>query len=219
MQTRGDIYNELRSYLAKIVNPTIFEVGCHQGEDSHIIFNNCRGLVDYYAFEPLPANVVAIKSKLHIPPNIHFVLSELAISDKVGKAVFNVSGGTHPNGLENTMAGSLRNPKNVKTSFPFIDFNQTIEVKTTTIDEFSKNNAVVKIDFIWCDIQGCEYDMLVGAKDMLPNIGMMLLEYSDNELYEGEKGSSDIMALLGQNWVIVVKTEEDILVKNINYGQ
>ena len=54
---------------------------------------------------------------------------------------------------------------------------------------------------------------------MLPNIGMMLLEYSDVELYEGEKGCDEILKLLGDNWQLVVKTNEDILVKNINYGQ
>lgn len=219
MQSRGDIYDELRVYLSKVENPTIFEVGCHQGEDSHIVFNCCKGYALYYAFEPVPTNVVAVKTKLHVPENINFNLCELAVSDVAGKSSFNVSGGIHPNGLENTMAGSLKKPKNVKTNFPFIEFDQTIEVYTTTIDEFSKNNNILKIDFIWCDIQGCEYDMIVGAKNMLPNIGMMLLEYSDVELYEGEKGCDEILKLLGDNWQLVVKTNEDILVKNINYGQ
>ena len=219
MQSRGDIYNEIRAFLARIQNPTIFEVGCHQGEDSHIVFNCCNGKATYYAFEPVPTNITAIKNKLHVPENINFNLCELAVSDTVGKSTFNVSGGTHPNGLENTMAGSLKKPKNVKSSFPFIEFEQTIEVSTTTIDEFSKNHAIPKIDFIWCDIQGCEYDMIVGAKEMLPNIGMMLLEYSDIELYEGEKGCDEILKLLGDNWQLVVKTNEDILVKNKNYGK
>lgn len=217
MNTRGDIYNEIRAYLSKIENPTIFELGCHQGEDSHILFNSANGNVNYYAFEPLPQNIVAIKSKLHIPSNVTFNLHELAVGSVSGFCDLHVSEGTHPNGLQNTMASSLRQPKNVKSIYPFIAFEKTISVRTTTIDDFVADNNIVKIDFIWCDIQGCEYDMIVGAKNNLNNIGMMLLEYSEVELYDGEKGCDDIMAALGSDWSIVVKTQEDILVRNNKY--
>jgi len=217
MNTRSDIYNEIRNYLSCQENPTIFELGCHHGEDSHILFNSSRGNISYYAFEPIPENIISIKNKLHIPNNVTFNLYELAVGNVTGFAEMFVSDGVHPNGLKNTMASSLRKPKNVKDIYPFIKFEKTILVRATTLDDFLAKNNIPKIDFIWCDIQGCEYDMILGAKNNLVNLGMMLLEYSEVELYDGEKGFTDIMDALGENWQLIVKTEEDILVKNMKY--
>ena len=212
--TRNDIYSFIQEYLSKIENPTIFELGCHLGEDTPNIIHLCQGNIDYYAFEPVPDNISHISESLVVPDKVNFNLEKYAISDITGKCSLYISGGTHNNGLKNTMASSIRKPKNVLTVFPFIEFNEQIEVDSITIDDFCCDRNISKIDFIWCDIQGCEYDMIVGSKNMLPNIGLMLLEYSNIELYEGEKGLDDILNLLGEDWELVVKTKEDILVKN-----
>ena len=213
MQTRGDIYSFIQEYLAVIKNPTIFELGCHLAEDTPSIMSLCQDGLDYYAFEPVPENIQHIKAHIQVPSHIKFSLQEYAVSHSTGECTLFVSGGLHPNGLKNTMASSIRKPKNVLTAFPFIVFNE-IKAQTITIDDFCSDKNISKIDFIWCDIQGAEFDMIEGAKNMLPNIGLMLLEYSNIELYEGEKALADIISLLGSNWELVVKTNEDILVKN-----
>ena len=215
-QTRNDIYINIDNYFKKIVNPIVFEIGCHLGEDSHILFNLCSGKTKYYAFEPVPENYQHIKNNLLIPDNIDFELSNNAVANFDGLTDLYLSSGFHTNGIKNTMASSIKIPKNVKKHFPFIEFNDSLKVNTITIDSFCKQKNINHINFIWCDIQGCEYDMIEGAKCMLQNIDMMLLEYSEHELYEGEKGLNDILKLLGNNWELLVKTNEDILVINKN---
>ena len=117
-----------------------------------------------------------------------------------------------------TGANSIRKPKDV-LKIDWINFDKVIDVKTYTLDDiilfyYYENK---KIDFIWCDIQGAEYDMIQGAKKSIDNIGLMLLEYSVEELYEGQKGINDIMQLLGSDWEIVFKSPFDILVRNKKY--
>lgn len=217
--THADIYDCINRYLIGKKNPIIFELGAHLGEDTAMLFNHCKGdNVRYVAFEPSSANVKHILHSLNIPSNIHFSLVHAAISDTVGYTTFYKSGGVHPNGNENTMAGSIRKPKTVLQEYPFIDFQEKENVRTITIDKYCNDNDIDKIDFIWSDIQGCEYDMIVGAKNMLPNIGMMLLEYSPTELYEGQKGLDDIISLLNAScWEVIVQTTEDVLVINRCY--
>lgn len=47
-----------------------------------------------------------------------------------------------------------------------IDFNQSEEVKITTLDEYCKSHNITRIHLLKMDVEGHELDILHGAKDM-----------------------------------------------------
>ena len=204
---------KIANYLRDIENPVVFELGVHWAEDTQRIINWCKPPVKYFGFEPDPRNLQKIK-ELNLP----YRVIPYAISNKVGQTELYLSDGIHStNKNQMTGANSIKAPKEVKQKHGWIKFNDTIMVNTTTLDDFCGKKKINKIDFIWSDIQGLEYEMLQGAKNMLPNIGLMKLEYSDIELYEGQKKLKDILKLLGSNWQVIQKDTIDILVKNKKY--
>jgi FkbM family methyltransferase len=211
------VYQHILGYLTQKPNPTIFELGVHWAEDTHRIMSWCQGQHDYHGFEPDNRNIAKIKQAI-AKHNLKMTLNHGAISDKVGESTLYLSDGIHvKSGNQMTGANSIRKPKDVVDRHKWIDFSKTQRCKTYTLDTYCKDKGIKSIDFIWSDIQGCEYDMIVGAKEMLPNIGMMLLEYSNFELYEGQKALDDIYTLLGDDWEVVMETAADTLVINKNY--
>ena len=197
------IYDKIHTYLAHRKSPVIFEMGMHWGEDTRRIMSYCRDEPqEYYGFEPDPRNISSIDTyKYNLP--YEFTLIQGAISDKDGESDFHLSDGTHlASGNQMTGANSLREPAVVLTKHPWISFDKKIKVKTYRLDTFCKDNNVDKIDFIWADLQGCEYDMLIGAGDMLNKIGMIFMEYSPLELYKGQKDLKAMLSLFDDSWEV-----------------
>ena len=208
-----------KQFLEDIKDPTIFELGVHWGEDTNGIMSWCNGTVDYHGFEPDSRNIKEInKARSNWKPNNSYTIIHGAISDKECKTPLYLSDGIHAlSGNRMTGANSIRKPHEVVKKFSWIDFSETEEVQTYTIDDYCVDKDIKNIDFIWSDIQGCEYDMLKGAENMLPYIGIMLLEYSEIELYKGQKSVNDMLSLLGDNWELVAKDSWDIVVRNKTY--
>jgi len=74
---------------------------------------------------------------------------KIAISNKVGKSTFFIS-------ETRSEINSLHD-----------DWGKKIEVDTTTIDEIVKKENLDKIDLVQMDIQGAEYEAILGAKDSI----------------------------------------------------
>lgn len=207
-------WHYIKEILIGIDNPTIFELGVHWGEDTRRIMNLCKSKPNYHGFEPDPRNIKRIKEN-KLPYELK--LNECAVSDKDGVIDFYLSGGNHPvNGNLMTGANSIRMPKDVLNKHSWISFDDVIKVKTTYLDKYCKENSIDKIDFMWCDIQGAEYDMIKGAKDILTKTKYAFLEYSDSELYLGQKKIKDYMDLLSDcgDWEVVHVFDIDILLQN-----
>jgi len=198
-------------YLNKIQNPVIFEMGVHWGEDTTRLMGYCRTKPTYIGFEPDPRNITRIMSQAYTWP-MKLVDGAIAHFDGHGD-LFLSDGWHHKSGNRMTGANSLRAPNLVK-EIEWISWDRTIRVKIRRLDTYCKRNNIDHIDFLWADIQGCEYDLLKGAGKMLDNISMMRLEYSDQELYEGQKGLPEILGLLGEKWEVIAKEETDVLILN-----
>lgn len=210
-KTSGDYIREI---LSDIVNPTIFELGVHWAEDSVRLMNLCNSAPNYHGFEPDPRNINVIKRK-PLPYKLNLIQG--AVGNKNEVIDFYLSDGKHPvNGNQMTGANSIRPPKDVLTRHAWIKFNKQIKVQCYTLDDYCKNNKIDHIDFIWCDIQGAEYDMIEGAKDILSRTKYAYLEYSDVELYEGQKKIEDYLKLLNEtgDWELVHKFQIDVLFQN-----
>ena len=204
----------LQKILSKITNPVIFEIGVHWAESTGHIMGSCTSKPDYYGFEPDKRNLQRI-ARMKLP--YQMVMMPMAVGNTDGVVTLHLSDGIHHrSGNQMTGANSIRKPKEVKKRHAWINFKQTVEVLCCKLDTYCEANNIDHIDFVWADMQGAEYDMLLGAKNILPEIRYLYLEYADIELYEGQKSVDDYMELLNKNgnWKILHQYRTDVLIEN-----
>lgn len=113
----------------------------------------------------------------------------LAVWDSIGTATLYVT--------KNPECSSLYPPNElvINRLTEYADFQKllsTIEVETTTLDEYFKQNPAT-IDFLQLDVQGGELNVLDGATQLLNNQLLMLcVEVSFVELYKNQPLFADV---------------------------
>lgn len=192
-------------------NPTIFEIGCADGQDT-LEFIRVFGDVTIHCFEPEPKNIDIVKSSVHYSNHNLF---EGVVSDFNGELEFNRSRTDNPSDL--SYSGSIKKPKEHLNEWPFIKFDDTIKVNSTTLDKYCEDNNVDIIDFIWADVQGAEESLIVGGKKMFKDkVRYLYTEYSNKEYYEGQANLVQLTSIIGDNWEVVQDFGTDVLLKNKN---
>ena len=214
-----EIYSFLDQYLPTLTDPIIVEIGAADAGDTSLIIPYLRGEWTYYAFEPDPRNVDVFCKVIKNP---RVILCQTALGSSIGKTTLHMSGGkAHSGGPEHVWSSSIRRPKEHLKVSPWCTFENTCEVDVTTIDAYFRDKDLDYIDFIWCDAQGSEIDILKGATNTLPKIKYLYMEYSNLEMYEGQATYDGLLAQLGDRFEVVHKYEAypegDVLVRNKNY--
>jgi len=123
-----------------------------------------------------------------------------AVSDRVGPRPFTLS--TQGWGQEWTYSSSLKPPKNHIQKYPAVSFGKTIEVPSTTLDNYCAARGLGVVDLIWSEIQGAEGEMVRGAQRTLARTRYLYMEFSDEELYEGQISLAELLKLLPSYRVI-----------------
>jgi FkbM family methyltransferase len=143
-------YNNVRFALDDV----IFDIGANMGLFSAMGAN--RG-ASVYAFEP---NCYVIKNYLSKTaqhnPNIN--ICEYALSDECKKMNFITNAGIGGGYISQTHDSNI----------------ETMKVQAITLDEFVKQNKILKLDFIKADIEGAERYMLMGARNVLKDFAPKL---------------------------------------------
>jgi len=213
------------AYLRRLIkkeNPVILEVGAHDGEHSQWFlksFENPR----LFCFEPEPRAIKRFKSLIGENPAVSFF--PLAVSDRVGTVEFFQSSGVPPGGGFESIrssgwdfSGSIKKPKTHLTDFPWIKFETSITVPTTTIDSWIEEQSISFVDLLWMDVQGAERNVLAGMQKSLSQIQYIYTEYNDRELYEGQPTLKQILDLL-PTFKIVRRFKDDVLLRNSVLGR
>jgi FkbM family methyltransferase len=192
---------EVRRLFRASETLVICDIGACEGEDS-IRFARLFPRARVFAFEPLPANQTLIRANFTRYGVTNAELVPVALSDRAGEASFHVSSG-RPSNLfagENWNYGnkssSLLPPASTSPMHGWIEFKETVKVRTMTLDAFCAERGLDRIDFIQMDVQGAEQMVLNGARTMLPRTTAIWLEVSDQELYKGQKLRTDIEAFM-----------------------
>jgi FkbM family methyltransferase len=162
--------------------PVILEAGAYHGETSLEMVKRWPQAT-VYSFEPVPELLAIVKKNTAAFANIH--VSDLALSDKIGTAVFHMSA-MEGKPDESLGSGSLLEPSHHREGFPWVKFEKNITVTTTTIDAWAKQSGVTKIDFIWLDIQGTEFPVLKAAPNIMKTVKVVITEVEFVEMYKGQ---------------------------------
>ncbi len=191
------INDYLEGILPNIKDPVIFEIGAKDFRSGKKILSLCGEGFTYYGFEPNPVNFPT-KVLKHNPPKYNII--QAAISDFDGKAKFYQSSGL------TTGASSLKEPNQVVFDcWPRLKFDSSVTVDVMRLDTLCEKEGVDHIDFIWADIQGAEYEMILGAQEILKSTKLLYMEYSDFELYKGQVRLHKMTKALPGNWRLIHK--------------
>ena len=164
----------LKKYLP--ANAVMIDCGAHVGADSIELAKIFpKGTV--HSFEPVPAIYQHLKHNTRRFTNIK--CHQLALSDKNGSARMNVSSGG------SDASSSLLAPTGHTADHPDVLFKESIDVTTMTLDRWAATNGIKKIDFLWLDMQGFEYQMLSASTLMLPQVLAVHTEVSLRDTYVG----------------------------------
>jgi len=198
-------FEKLQNIIGKDAK-VILEIGGHYGEDTlrfYKYFPNSK----IYTFEPDPRNIEIIKKTCSNIDSIKLI--ERAVSNVSDKElefyqVYNkkmednlqekykyIGNKTYKNlKLSGSGASSLKN-----TNRTDLNIHNKIIVKSIKLDNWCKKEDMDVIDFIWIDVQGAEKEVIEGAKNILPNVKYIQLEYGETS-YEGglsKKQTYDMM--------------------------
>jgi FkbM family methyltransferase len=209
LQQPSEIEKELLLLFPQPNELVIFDIGACGAEDS-IKYSRLFPDATIFSFEPLPENVQLAKKNLadYNIQNVHLI--NKALSDKNGTFDFFVSSGRPMDAPDDdwdygNKSSSLLPPDKHTEVVNFIQFNNTISVNSTTLDEFCKNNRIDRIDFIHMDVQGAELMVLKGAVASLNFIKAIWLEVSTIHLYREQALADDIEKFMRKNGFVMVK--------------
>ena len=72
----------------------------------------------------------------------------------------------------------------------------TVEVDVTSVDEYCHQNSVERVDILKLDLQGYDYLALLGAKEMLKEVRVVIVEILFKEIYRGGHKYIDIFEFM-----------------------
>lgn len=139
----------------------IFDVGSFIGASS-LIFSKLVGKKGkVIGFEPNKFNMKRIEENLLLNPILskNIIISPLALSDKKGEITMTLSDEID-NGYSSTSRLNQSHPSLHNNQLPLGFKEVTVEV--STLDDFVKQKHLIP-DIIKVDIEGAEYDFLVGS--------------------------------------------------------
>ena len=194
--------HRIKVFLTKNVflkDPIIFDIGSHKGKVVSLMNNLYKNAL-VYCFEP---NELLNTNLKKIGENIN--VYNYAIGEKnEEKEIFinkidltNTLSQINKNSLylkiKNFISGKSNNTNNLK------------KVKVISLDNFCKINEIKKIDFLKIDVEGYEYKVLLGAKDVIKNVNYVMLEVQKNDMYK-DYSKENIENFLKKNNFILIKS-------------
>lgn len=211
---QSEIYDWVLENIPK--NATIVEAGTYDGEDTRFFGHHFRkGKI--YGFEPVEELYVRSIENTSQYKNVS--IEKKALGEKNEKKsiyISNVSGRT-------SASSSLRTPKEHLTFHENVKFSAKQEVEVVNLDSWCDENKISKLDFMWLDVQGSEYDIIKSSPKIISNTKYLYCEVSLMEMYEGTilyDKFKDNMKQIGFDVVFEELPWEDmgnVLFKNLVY--
>lgn len=154
----------------------IFDVGSNKGQFLRIALEHIGiANLSMHCFEP-GANTFAtlVDCVKKMPKSEKITLNNVAVGKEPGEATL------HFDFVGSGLASLTRR----KLEHHGIDFDQSETVRITTIDDYCLENSIDRIDLLKIDIEGHEFDSLLGAKRMLDarSIGMVSFEFGGTNI-------------------------------------
>lgn len=180
----------LERNIEKEDSVVLFDVGANVGKYSRAVLEIFAGKnIKIFAFEPSLPTFEALKTNVGEAKNVCFVNKGISDEDKELMLYTNEA----KSGLSSVYQRDLEHVK--------IDFSVEELIKVTTIGGFCSKNNIDVIDYLKLDIEGHEIAGLEGAKEMLDNgkIRMIQFEFGGCNI-DSRTFFKDFYTLLNKNY-------------------
>ena len=169
----NSIHKFLISKILKCEEPIIFDVGANDGESIER-FKKIFSKFKIYSFEPDENAYQRLKKKYHSKQNIE--IYDFGISNKNGVQKFYSYAHDKISSLMQLDANSklYKSRKIAKKSGD--DFEKLKNIKLVKLDSFVKDKSISRINILKIDVQGYEPEVIEGAKDLIENNKIDIIE-------------------------------------------
>ncbi len=158
-----------RLHTGKVI---VFDVGANVGQFAKMAAHEISSANMIYSFEPSGKTYLALQDIIKANK-----LESQVVAYNIGFGSVEASLTLYSSEISSTIA-SLYNQAN-----PLREFKNEYKevVKIETIDQFCTVNFVSRIDYLKLDIEGHEYQALLGAVDMLSNNKVSFIQFEFGE--------------------------------------
>jgi FkbM family methyltransferase len=168
---------------------TVVDVGANRGQFA-LAVRQWAPQARVISFEPLPGPAAIFRAVF--AGDAQVTLHPVALSPRPERRAMHVSGRDD--------SSSLLPISEAQTAlFPGTGEVASLEVTTGPLGDFVEPSELVAPAMLKLDVQGFEYDALLGCRAMLPLFAWVYCECSFVELYTGQKLAADVVDLLAEN--------------------
>ena len=182
-----------QSFFVNLINPeklVIFDVGANIGQ-AYRIYRHLYPQARIYCFEPFPESCEVLSQLVDADPlsSVH----QLALSFGQGHANLNSNPSSATNSLLPTAVESSR-----FWGEGLLETSKVIQVDKTTLEAFMDSVSESRISILKLDVQGAEYDVLLGSSRLLRDqlIDVIYLELIICPTYENQRPLHDYFQYL-----------------------
>ena len=182
---------EHRSILARPWR-TVVDIGANRGQFTLAAREWSSAKV--IAFEPLPQAVAVFRAA--IGADQHVTLHPYAVGPRSEDRVIHVARRDDSSSLLEIGSEQAR-------LFPGTDEVAQLTVSVRPLQTFVSNTDIEVPALLKLDVQGFEYEAILGCLELLNNFEQIICECSFVELYRGQKLASEVIALLSEHGFVV----------------
>lgn len=192
----GEIEPSQTHLMEKIVKPgmTVFDLGANFGWFTLVLSRLVGKSGKVYAFEADPSLVKTLRENVKINNFSNVLIQPLAVSNKTGISKF-----------------SLNESYDTRSQLDSISPSKdTVDVKITSLDEFSVLEKLKKVDFIKMDIEGSEPKALQGMKKIISENPQLkiITEFNQNAMLAVGSSPEDLIDFLLDVGFIIEEIDE-----------
>lgn len=194
------LFDDLKQIINKD-SPVCLDVGAHEGQtiDSLLkVFSNPF----IHAFEPSTKIFQILHSKKFCD---RVFLYNLAFGkERKKRDFFNYN--------NSCLSSFLPLDSDAENRFRLVGLESKETVEVDTVDRFLQQKNIDDVDLLKIDTQGCDLEVLLGAKDAFQNsvIQNVLVELNFVRMYEGQSTPEDIIHLLIENNILLIDYYEKV---------
>jgi FkbM family methyltransferase len=169
--------------------PIIIDGGAHKGATVDA-FRAVAPDAQFHCFEPDTTLIAELQARLSGDRNVHVIAA--ALGEQPGTAVFNINVSRPTNSLLPAAKGLQSDLQDLCATV------EQITVPIISIDAYCAQEGLKKVDIVKLDLQGYDYRALLGAKNVLQGVRVVLVEVLFAEIYEGCHLFPDVLRLMGE---------------------
>ena len=186
-----------------------FDIGAHKGETIDLFMKNFN-INKFYSFEASPENFKILKKNISKYKDKKIYIENLAIGSSSEKASLKQVQESSSSTLTNINLDSkyFKKKKILLNFFSKKKYYTNISIEIKTLYEYLNSKLIKNIDFLKIDTEGYEFKVLLGLKNKLLNVKIVLFEHHYDDMLKKGYTFTDINTLLVKhNFKQIYKTK------------